>query len=1016
MTAQGWVARTFYCVLALILVSDGGRADAADSPATGKAASAQGTFDPMCSDAWRSDACLRDVCFVTPQQGWAVGDRGTIWHTDNGGLQWRLQESGTSVRLESVFFGNDRRGWVAGGWSYPYTHHGRGVLLTTSDGGQHWNCDPRTFVPPLKKVRFFDGRGGWAIGSTSAMFPPGILTTNDGGRSWNPLSGERWGGWTTGDFIDPQTGAVAGVRESLAFVRRASVEASQAPASGLRSATKLQLVRPSYGVLVGQGGMILLTSDVGATWQDVPAPLPEGLAGQFDFKALAVRGSKWWIGGAPGTRIFHTPDAGRTWRAAATPQHLPLEGICFVDDEHGWAVGQLGTILATDDGGQTWTVQRAGGSRVALLGLLSEAEDVPLELLAKLSGDEGYLSVVELLNRRDLEIAPRTEVELADRACDAVVGVGGCGATVDWRFPLRQHGLYQTGQQITDGWDRIHGGRGRQALEAHLVREIRMWRPDVLVTNDLDRQGNHPARSLVAEAVLHAVAQAAESTAHEDQIEQLGLGPWQVKRVFGVMEPGMRGATELPVSQLATRLGSTLAEVASGPRGLLEDRCGATAESLGFHLIYDQLSHDSRGADFFRGIVLEPGGEARRMLLEPSPETMQHVQRIAQKQRNLRAILDRSRKTRAAPSLLAEIGRLLQDLDSDSSARILYRLADGYAASGEWPLAADVYQSLTEQYPDHPLAPPARIWLVQYFASGEAAWRVRGERRLELVRTAGPTAQPAAKENRFARAMALGQDLQRRQPELFAEPAVEFALAAADRQRGEPRQAERYYAVQVRGSGGEAWTRCARGEQWLADRSGSAPKPVATCVAASSRPHLDGRLDDEVWKRAESVSLRGRLQEEDWPSEVMLARDDQFLYVAIRCRQVPGVDYGPSAGARPRDADLSAHDRVDVLLDIDRDYVTCYRLTIDHRGWTSESCWGDATWNPTWFVAASAEDGHWTAEAAIALEELAGDLPHPNSAWAIGLQRTVPGRGFQSWSKPASIDVVPEGFGYLIFK
>ena len=76
-------------------------------------------------------------------------------------------------------------------------------------------------------------------------------------------------------------------------------------------------------------------------------------------------------------------------------------------------------------------------------------------------------------------------------------------------------------------------------------------------------------------------------------------------------------------------------------------------------------------------------------------------------------------------------------------------------------------------------------------------------------------------------------------------------------------------------------------------------------------------------------------------------------------------DYTGAKGPRPRDPDLSAHDRVEVMLDVDRDFGTYYRLTIDHRGWPSEGCWGDRTWNPTWFVAADASEGTWTAEAAV---------------------------------------------------
>jgi arginyl-tRNA synthetase len=125
---------------------------------------------------------------------------------------------------------------------------------------------------------------------------------------------------------------------------------------------------------------------------------------------------------------------------------------------------------------------------------------------------------------------------------------------------------------------------------------------------------------------------------------------------------------------------------------------------------------------------------------------------------------------------------------------------------------------------------------------------------------------------------------------------------------------------------------------------------------------------------------------------------------------------GTVPARRLRDTDLSAHDRVEVFLDIDRDYCTYYRLTVDHRGWTNDSCWGDATWNPGWFVAVRHEKGQWTAEAAIPFADLIGRPPQPRDVWDVGVQRVAPGVGFQSWTTPAAVAVLPDGFGYLVFQ
>ena len=48
----------------------------------------------------------------------------------------------------------------------------------------------------------------------------------------------------------------------------------------------------------------------------------------------------------------------------------------------------------------------------------------------------------------------------------------------------------------------------------------------------------------------------------------------------------------------------------------------------------------------------------------------------------------------------------------------------------------------------------------------------------------------------------------------------------------------------------------------------------------------------------------------------MLAHDDEFLYIAVRCRQAPGAHEDAGLGRHVHNADLSAHDRVNMLIDL----------------------------------------------------------------------------------------------------
>jgi hypothetical protein len=302
------------------------------------------------------------------------------------------------------------------------------------------------------------------------------------------------------------------------------------------------------------------------------------------------------------------------------------------------------------------------------------------------------------------------------------------------------------------------------------------------------------------------------------------------------------------------------------------------------------------------------------------------------------------------------------------------------------------------------------LWLLQYNASGEAAWRVdRGSNV----------------KGRLEKAVGMGQQIERTRPELFAEPMLCFALAAAYRGLEQTRQAERVYQSQNLGNDRDAWAACAQAE--LHSGSNNPPprvaKPVLTCVKTATRPTLDGLLDDPIWQEAKSAALQSAQHDDgDWPAAVMLACDDEFLYIGARCQTPPTAARTPALAEmddpapRVRDADLSAHDRIEVLVDIDRDFTTFYRLAIDDRGWTNDACWNDASWDPKWFVAAKREQAAWTVEAAIPLVELVGRPPAPGTSWAVGIQRVVPNVGFQSWSTPAAVSVLPDGFGYLVFR
>lgn len=137
-------------------------------------------------------------------------------------------------------------------------------------------------------------------------------------------------------------------------------------------------------VVVGERGFILLSSDEGQNWTQIPSPVSVTLT-SIDF----VSPKKGWIVGHGGV-VLRTTDGGHSWvkvfdglqaakieLAAATAVHNPKNrrskmrlkeaqysaksgadkpflNVHFMDELHGTIVGAYGLAFTTEDGGESW--------------------------------------------------------------------------------------------------------------------------------------------------------------------------------------------------------------------------------------------------------------------------------------------------------------------------------------------------------------------------------------------------------------------------------------------------------------------------------------------------------------------------------------------------------------------------------------------------------------------------------------------------------------------------------------
>ena len=397
----------------------------------------------------------------------------------------------------------------------------------------------------------------------------------------------------------------------------------------------MQLTAPTGGWAVGDGGLVLTTNDLGRSWQTPATDLPDAAADSFDFHAVAVIGADVWIAGSPGTRIFHSPDNGQTWESFATGHVAPIRALTFIDAQHGWAVGDLGNILATQDGGRTWQPQRTGGQRTALLALFAEPNDVPLELLADSGAADGYITAVDLLcNTSD----SGGDAAATGRAREGLLLAGAATASSAWRFPLPPADLALTPAQLLEALNRENDGRAVHQLEAHLVRQLRMWRPDVIVTTtssfnrDAERSAgpnSHSVAPLIEQLLAQAIPAAADPNYNTELVAEVGLAPWRVKKVYGLLPPDAHGDEVLATGRFSPWLSAALSDFASPARSLIFEAHASPPDTYELKLLFSGIPDAGNTRGIFGGITLAPGSDARRPQADLPTQDLEVLRQLA---------------------------------------------------------------------------------------------------------------------------------------------------------------------------------------------------------------------------------------------------------------------------------------------------------------------------------------------------------------------------------------------------
>ncbi|MDT8323993.1 MAG: YCF48-related protein [Bacteroidota bacterium] len=317
-----------------------------------------------------TNVVLYNVHFVDTQNGFIVGERGTVLRTTDAESWEKLDiplVSGPPPSLSAI--ASDAAGNVyVGGWSAIDVEEG--VLWRSTDLGETWtdlNMAPGIDIVELictdATTMFAVGDSGLAGAHIGTDRRAVILKSTDAGESWRTVAkvdsryAPNFGVCMRDiDFPSADTGYAVG-EKGIALQTTDGGESWKSLDSWYRTDLYgLHFFSGTDGIFFGEASRMPHTSDGGMTW--------DTLIHNFGF-IFDVHFIRPELGFVCNAGIERTTDQGRTWtwdvieaidpaHPSASPQ---FRAITFSDAQHGWAVGdhRSGVIYRTTTGGLVHT-------------------------------------------------------------------------------------------------------------------------------------------------------------------------------------------------------------------------------------------------------------------------------------------------------------------------------------------------------------------------------------------------------------------------------------------------------------------------------------------------------------------------------------------------------------------------------------------------------------------------------------------------------------------------------------
>ena len=262
---------------------------------------------------------------------------------------WAYNYTGFNFILMDIAFpeGQNQVGYSVG---QSMTYNGDGVVIKTMDSGETWEQVSSGVFPGLQASSVPTLETGYAVGWEGYM-----IKTTDGGDTWEEITIENniWE-LTDVEFYDEENGVVIG--DETAWVTSDGGETWTAATGIAKVPYAVTYADETTLYAACNENYIYKSVNGGLTWTEIHS----GFIGQL-LLGVDFLDADFGVAVGDGGVILMTEDGGATWHEQFIGDNL-FHGIHLWDQDTMHVVGTPDLIYKTTDGGETWTEEYQGYS------------------------------------------------------------------------------------------------------------------------------------------------------------------------------------------------------------------------------------------------------------------------------------------------------------------------------------------------------------------------------------------------------------------------------------------------------------------------------------------------------------------------------------------------------------------------------------------------------------------------------------------------------------------------------